>query len=151
MSQKIPKANIFILGNKIDLPSERKISSTQCEAMSKKTNYKVYEISAKTGENLKRVFYTAVTTLPAFDGFHGSPEDIINLLEIENKDSNNNTNNLLLNQSQTDGINLETGKMKITDQNSSANRGELSFKVGPSTIHLGDSQDDFPKKKKCNC
>ncbi len=47
---------VILIANKIDLEEEREISTEEGEAMAEKFNAKFYEVSAKSGENIKEVF-----------------------------------------------------------------------------------------------
>ena len=46
----------LIIGNKIDLKGERKITGPHAQHLSEKLNAPYYETSAKEGENVKKVF-----------------------------------------------------------------------------------------------
>ncbi len=57
-----------------------------------KENLSLFEISAKTGDNMKHMFYSAVGVLPFFEQFDLGLEQIVKELEAENseKDGKNN-------------------------------------------------------------
>lgn len=148
VNKVVPQANIFIGANKLDLINERKLSPNQCQELAKVTGYKVFEISAKTGENINQMFYEAVTTLSAFEGYAGEQSQLLRQLEEENcvidKQSSyfSNTNK--------DAISLETGKAKITESNSlSKDTTNINIKIKS----LGKEQIDFHEfpKKECKC
>ena len=69
------------------------------EALSyaERENIFYYEISAKTGENMKKLIYTSVAELPFFEQFKYTIEDIqiLNELEIENSENNSGSSNNL--------------------------------------------------------
>ena len=49
---------IFLLGNKIDLTEERKITKEKGEQLAKEFNVPFFEVSAKSGKNVNEVFKT---------------------------------------------------------------------------------------------
>ena len=53
----------FILGNKEDLVSERKISTKEANRVAKSLNIEYIETSAKTGKNLEKIFYRIADSL----------------------------------------------------------------------------------------
>jgi len=57
-----------------------------------KENLSLFEISAKTGDNMRNMFYSSVAVLPFFEPFNSTLEQIVKELELENseKDAKNN-------------------------------------------------------------
>ena len=53
----------FILGNKEDLVSERKVSTEEASRVAKSLNIEYIETSAKTGKNLEKIFYRIAASL----------------------------------------------------------------------------------------
>ncbi|GAG62487.1 unnamed protein product [marine sediment metagenome] len=53
----------FILGNKEDLVSERKVSKKEASRVAKSLNIEYIETSAKTGKNLEKIFYRIADSL----------------------------------------------------------------------------------------
>lgn len=55
-------AELVIVGNKIDLP-DKVVSETEMKELSEKYNIKVFEVSAKTGENVDTAFFSLITNI----------------------------------------------------------------------------------------
>jgi hypothetical protein len=53
----------------------RKVSTSEAEKFAQKEGLLYFEISAKTGQNINRMFYSAVAYLPFFDN-----------LDVDNRD-----------------------------------------------------------------
>lgn len=47
---------IYLIGNKIDLLDNREVSKQEAEEFAKLHNIKYYEVSAKSGENIEKIF-----------------------------------------------------------------------------------------------
>ena len=59
-----PEMNFFLVGNKADLEDERKISKEKANDLCKSQNFKFFiETSAKTGVNVKNIFFEAAKVL----------------------------------------------------------------------------------------
>lgn len=148
VNKVVPKANIFIGANKLDLVNDRKLSPTQCAELSKLTGFKVFEISAKTGENINNLFFESVTTLSAFEGYSGDHLQLLKQLEEENNLTDKQSS--YFSNTNKDAINLETGKAKITDSNSfSKDATSINIKIKGSNKEQQDCHE-FPKKE-CKC
>lgn len=50
-------ACIFIIGNKLDLESERAVDLELAEKKAKDCGYEHYQVSAKSGDNIHEMFY----------------------------------------------------------------------------------------------
>ena len=80
-TQSNPDAKIFLIGNKIDLENERKITKEQGENFAKINKLNLFiESSAKTGFNAKKVFLKAAKILQ---------DDFIKYKKIEDNADNN--------------------------------------------------------------
>jgi hypothetical protein len=76
----------------------RKVSLNEAKLLAEKENMMYFEISAKTGEGLKRMIFASIAELPFFEQFKiEKNEDLVNELgiiifytnlEIENSDHN---------------------------------------------------------------
>jgi hypothetical protein len=115
-------------------------------------NFLVFEMSAKTGENIDKIFYTSISKLPIFEGYSGDPEEIVCQLAQENNEKDKPSflggDNSLYN---SNGISLESAKSRQIDtsgMNSSQNRGDISLK---STGQGEQGYHDFKKRKDCKC
>lgn len=148
MNKVVPQANIFIGANKLDLITERKISHNQCLELAKSTGFKVFEISAKTGETINQMFYEAVSTLTAFEGYVGDHTQLIKQLEEENSVIDKQSS--YFSNTNKDAISLETGKAKPTDSNSfSKDHISINIKIKDPSKESTDFHE-FPKKE-CKC
>ncbi len=134
---------MHILANKSDLNDQAYINNDMIEELKNSVKLEVYRISAKTGENIQKAFYTTISTLTAFDDFNGDKENLLELLEIENKQESNNYS---YSSNNRDIISLETGKNKEQTEN----EGKFKIKEGSNNIASHDNHT-FPKKKSCNC
>lgn len=55
-------AELIIVGNKIDLP-DKAVGEVEMKELSEKYNIKVFEVSAKTGQNVDSAFFTLITNI----------------------------------------------------------------------------------------
>ena len=63
--KSIENTTIVLCGNKIDLTT-REVQQNEGEQFAKKEGISFFEVSAKTNQNIKLMFYTAVSDLPTF-------------------------------------------------------------------------------------
>jgi hypothetical protein len=143
--QNVPKAQIILVGNKNDLKDSRVVDDNSVNELSSHYNYVSFIISAKTGENISKVFYYSISLLPIFEEFTGYKEDIIKQLEIENIEKPNyfETNSF------SNGVCLETAKAKNLDKKEEENNNEISLKIADSSGVV--EYHNFNKKKRCKC
>ena len=111
----INKEVVYVLiGNKLDLESNRKITFEEGKKLAEKNNYVFQEVSAKTGENFEKLFevqiYEAVYNKfkNEFDKREEGGEEQINNEKNENTKETNNKNIVLENNNN----NLQTPKKK---------------------------------------
>jgi GTPase SAR1 family protein len=76
---------IVLVGNKLD--QERKVETSEGERLALKENLLFFEISAKTNENVKKLFYSVIAELPYFEQYNTSKLKLIGELEEENNES----------------------------------------------------------------
>ena len=81
--RSIENTTIILCGNKIDLTT-REVQSYEGQQFAQKEGLSFFEISAKTGENVKLMFYTAVADLPTFAEDASNKENLIKELQQEN-------------------------------------------------------------------
>lgn len=149
-SQNVPKANVIVLGNKIDLHEKREVENHKIKDIFQTYNHLCFEISAKTGENLTQAFYTAISLLPVFEGYTGSSEDIVKQLEIENLEKQNQFESN--NNSYFNGISLDTAKPRQGDLNmSESNHHNKDLSIRISADENQKQFQEFQKGKKCKC
>ena len=81
--KSIENTTLILIGNKIDLTT-REVQTKEGEAFAKKENMSFFEVSAKTNQNIKNSFYTAVADLPSFADGGVNKENLIKELITEN-------------------------------------------------------------------
>ncbi len=81
--KSIENTTLILCGNKIDLES-REVKKEDGEEFAKKEGIPFYEVSAKTGENIKTMFYNVVVELPSFADGNTNKENLIKELIQEN-------------------------------------------------------------------
>ena len=79
----IENTTLVLCGNKIDL-SNREVKKEEGEALAQKEGIPFFEVSAKTDENIKNMFYNVVVELPTFSENNVNREVLINELMQEN-------------------------------------------------------------------
>ena len=62
--KKIEKTTMILCGNKIDL--EREVETNDGEELAKKEGLLFFECSAKSNENIKKMFFSSIALLPSF-------------------------------------------------------------------------------------
>ena len=80
--RSIENTTLVLCGNKIDL-DKREVTKEQGEALAQKEGITFYEISAKSGEGIKNMFYNTVSDLPVF-AENNNKESLIKELMEEN-------------------------------------------------------------------
>ena len=70
---------IILVGNKIDLNSERKVSEEEAEKYTKENNILFIETSAKSGENIEKVFINIIKMYNTLDIKENNIENDVNL------------------------------------------------------------------------
>ena len=81
--QSIENTTMIIVGNKTDLTT-REVQKSEGEEFAKKQGKGFFEVSAKTDDNIKTMFYTAVADLPTFTENNENKEQLIKELQQEN-------------------------------------------------------------------
>ncbi len=93
--KSIENTTIILCGNKIDLTT-REVQSYEGQQFAQKEGLSFFEVSAKTNENVKSMFYTAVADLPTFAEGASNKENLIKELQqengVENVQEGNNPN-----------------------------------------------------------
>ena len=79
----IENTSLVLCGNKIDL-SNREVKKEEGEELAKKEGIQFFEVSAKTDENIKNMFYSVVVELPTFSENNANKENLIKELMQEN-------------------------------------------------------------------
>ena len=79
----IENTTLILCGNKIDL-SNREVKKEEGEALAQKEGIEFFEVSAKTDENIKNMFYNVVAELPTFSENNPNKENLIKELMQEN-------------------------------------------------------------------
>ena len=79
----IENTSLILCGNKIDL-SNREVKKEEGEVLAQKEGIPFFEVSAKTGDNIKNMFYNVVSELPTFSENNNNKENLIKELMKEN-------------------------------------------------------------------
>ena len=79
----IENTTLVLCGNKIDI-DEREVKKEEGEALAQKEGLAFFEVSAKTDEGIKNMFYNAVADLPTFAENNSNKENLVNELLQEN-------------------------------------------------------------------
>ena len=85
----IENTTLVLCGNKIDL-AEREVKREEGEALAQKEGIAYFEVSAKTGDNIKNMFYNSVADLPTFSENNSNKENLVKELLQENEKENGN-------------------------------------------------------------
>ena len=85
----IVNTTLVLCGNKIDL-AEREVKREEGEALAQKEGIAYFEVSAKTGDNIKNMFYNSVADLPTFSENNSNKENLVKELLQENEKENGN-------------------------------------------------------------
>ena len=123
----IENTTLVLCGNKIDL-SEKEVKKEDGEALAQKEGIVFFEVSAKTGENIKTMFYNAVADLSTF------------------AENNSNKENLVKELLQENGVENEVGGIKPQEQNQPpAQNINVNGQAAPA------NNTNNQKKKNCAC
>ena len=123
----IENTTLVLCGNKLDL-SNREVKKEEGEELAKKEGIAFFEVSAKTNENIKNMFYNVVVELPTF------------------AESNTNKENLIKELMQENGVeNVSEGIQPNIQAQAPAQNINVDGKEKPV------EQNNNQKKKKCGC
>ena len=86
IKDKEKNTTLVLCGNKIDLEN-REVTTEEGEALAQKEKIAFFEVSAKTGEKIKNMFYTVVD-LSILNGCKLTKENLVKELLQENKNGN---------------------------------------------------------------
>ena len=81
--RNIETTTLVLCGNKIDI-TEREVKKEDGEALAQKEGIAFFEASAKTGEGIKNMFYSAIANFPTFAEKNPNKENLIKELLQEN-------------------------------------------------------------------
>jgi len=81
--RSIENTSLVLCGNKIDL-NNIEVKKEEAESLAQKEGISFFEVSAKTGENIKNMFYNVVAELPTFAENKDNKEKIVKELMQEN-------------------------------------------------------------------
>ena len=87
--RSIEKATLVLCGNKIDL-EHREVKKEEGEALAQKEGIAFFEVSAKTGDGIKNMFYNSVADLSTFAEHNSNKENLVKELLQENENENEN-------------------------------------------------------------
>ena len=89
--RSIENNTLVLCGNKIDL-AERKVKKEEGEALAQKEGIAFFEVSAKTGDEIKNMIYSSVADLSIFKEYNLNKENLVKKLLQENENENKNEN-----------------------------------------------------------
>ena len=89
--RSIENYTLVLCGNKIDL-AEREVKREEGEALAQKEGIAYFEVSAKTGEGIKNMFYNSVADLLKVNGYDLDKKSLVKELLQENENKNENEN-----------------------------------------------------------
>lgn len=140
---------MFLCANKSDMSEQRQIKSEEVISVAQNFNILSFEVSAKDGSNVPRLFFNSVSLLPVFDDYSGSKEEIVNQLENENAERNNYLEHSSY-HSNSGGVSMDSAKARELDQNMSTSKDkDFSIKIADSE---GQKEyQNFQKRKNCKC
>ena len=144
----VETSNIVILGNKKDLKDKIEVTYEDAKKFCDERNYELFEISAKSGDNLNNMLFSSVASLPVFLSINMenySKEQIIETLMKENLESSNNENRDLFADNVVKKLNV------INDSNSNNNTGDISLKENANKINTQEENEVIPHHKKLCC
>ena len=81
--KSIENTTLVLCGNKIDLTT-REVEKSEGEQFAQKEGISFFEVSAKTAENIKFMFYSVIADLPTFAEGATNKENLIKELQQEN-------------------------------------------------------------------
>ena len=127
---------IIIIGNKKDL--ERVVKTQKAMSNAKKNNIEYFETSAKSGDGVNTMFYSAISMLNFFDDLRKNDNNIINeLIDTNVKNVDKSYKNPTEKNSMFDPM-AYTSKINIKD----------SSNIVSNNANVEEKQKE---NKKCNC
>ena len=127
---------ISIIGNKTDL--ERVVKTQKALSSAKKNNIEYFETSAKSGDGVNTMFYSAISMLNFFDDLRKNDNNIINeLIDTNVKNADKSYKNPTEKNSMFDPM-AYTSKINIKD----------SSNIVDNNANIEEKQKE---NKKCNC
>jgi hypothetical protein len=87
-------------------------------SFAEKENIFYFEISAKTGENMKKMIYSSIAELPFFEQYKtpGDEDQILNQLEFENSERNSGVSGNNLSILDSSRGNIQINRSEITEK-----------------------------------
>jgi len=112
----IENTTLVLCGNKIDLEN-REVKKEEGEALAQKEGLAFFEVSAKTGDGIKNMFYSSVADLSTFAENNSNKENLVKELLQENGVENlqEDINPQEQNQAPAQNINVNGQISKVED------------------------------------
>ena len=126
--RSIENNTLVLCGNKIDL-AEREVKKEEGEALAQKEGIAFFEVSAKTGDGIKNMFYNSVADLSTFAEHNSNKENLVKELLQEN------------------GVENSVGGINAQEQNQPPAQ---NINVNGQTTPVNNNQIN-QKKKNCGC
>ena len=109
----IESTTLILCGNKIDL-NNREVQKEEGLQLAQKEGIAFFEVSAKTEENIKNMFYNVVADLPSFGGDGTNKESVIKELLEENGVMNSNAGGVTGNMGPSTQMNVNGQQQNAT-------------------------------------
>ena len=126
--RSIENNTLVLCGNKIDL-AEREVKKEDGEALAQKEGIAFFEVSAKTGDGIKNMFYNSVADLSTFAEHNSNKENLVKELLQEN------------------GVENSVGGINAQEQNQAPAQ---NINVNGQMAPVNNNQIN-QKKKNCGC
>ena len=126
--RSIENNTLVLCGNKIDL-AEREVKKEEGEALAQKEGIAFFEVSAKTGDGIKNMFYNSVADLSTFAEHNSNKENLVKELLQEN------------------GVENSVGGINAQEQNQAPAQ---NINVNGQMTPVNNNQMN-KKMKKCGC
>ena len=126
--RSIENNTLVLCGNKIDL-AEREVKKEEGEALAQKEGIAFFEVSAKTGDGIKNMFYNSVADLSTFAEHNSNKENLVKELLQEN------------------GVENSVGGINAQEQNQAPAQ---NINVNGQMAPVNNNQIN-QKKKNCGC
>ena len=117
--RSIENNTLVLCGNKIDL-AEREVTKEEGETLAQKEGIAFFEVSAKTGDEIKNMIYSSVADLSTFAEHNSNKENLVKelLQENENEKENENENK---NENENENENKNENKNENENENENEN------------------------------
>ena len=131
---------LVLCGNKIDLEN-REVTKEVGEALAKKEGIPFFEVSAKTGDEIKNMIYSSVADLSIFKEYNLDKKSLVKELLQENENKKENKNE---NENENENGNGSVNKKEKEKENENGN-GSVNKKEKEKENENGNGNGDTAK------